>query len=432
MLGRLLALWEQISNSLWLVPLVLLAAAVLLAATLVGVSPNPFEGPSDGTEAISLVSTLLSAMITVLAMVVSITMVVLSVAATQLGPRLIRLFIGDMRTQIGLGVFVATIGYLLLLLRGLDGDMPQAEVPHLAVNIAGLLSLGCVVALLLFVHHLARSIVADTIVHRVGDELDDAMLRLSPRAASAEEAEPHRPDGEGAAFSLCHGGYIQVIDYWALVACARAAGATITLDVRPGNHVLPGGIHGAVHPPTALTKRLTRRIDRAVVVGDVRTARQDLEFGLRQLVEIALRALSGGINDPFTAMLVIDRLTSSLTLMMTQPLGARVLRDKDDTVRVIAVTSDFAGLLDAAFNQIRQTSGGRVDILARLLESLGKLAPHVHNEDQRRVLALHLRMIGDLAWATVTEPHDLEALRARHEAAREGLYRQADELTHRG
>lgn len=421
MFGRVLARWEQISYSLWLIPLVLLLAAGLLAEALIDVPADPFSGRSDGGEAISLVSTLLSAMITVLAMVVSITMVVLSVAATQLGPRLIRLFIGDLRTQTSLGVFGATIGYLLLLLRGLDGDMSQAEVPHLAVNIAGLLSLGCVVVLLFFVHHLARSIVADTVVHRVGDELDDAMLRLSPRAVSAEDACAPRPHGEGAAFSLRHGGYIQVIDYWGLVACARAAGAVITLEVRPGNHVLPGGVHGAVHPPSAMSERLARRIDRSVVVGDVRTARQDLEFGLRQLVEIGLRALSAGINDPFTAMLVIDRLTASLTLMMTQPLGARVLRDKADTVRVIAVTSDFAGLMDAAFSQIRQSSAGHVAILARLLESLGKLAPHARDEDQRRVLRLHLRMIGDLARATVTEPFDREALRVRDKAAREGL-----------
>ncbi len=197
MLARFKPLWESISTSLWFFPGLLTVGAVVLAALAVA-AHDLFDGAEavwwlhsgSAEHASTLLSSLLTAMITMATLAISITMVVLTLAAGQLGPRLIRSFMADKRTQLMLGFLLATIVYLVLILRLVGDGARENEVPHIAVTLGTGIVLVCVFVLLFFVHHLARSIVADTVIERVGRDLDLAVREMLPDA----DADPHAGD----------------------------------------------------------------------------------------------------------------------------------------------------------------------------------------------------------------------------------------------
>ncbi len=322
MIPRLFAFWDRIRSSLWALPLLMVcgATALVFAALNIqldvgGDSATWYLYSGSAKQAPQFLSNLVSAMITMATLAISITMVVLTLAAQQLGPRLIRSFMADKRTQVALGLFISTVVYLLLLLRhtyGLDDS-----TPNLAVTVGTALVLISVGTLLLFVHHLAQSIIADNVIDRVGRQLDDNIDRLLPDKDTTQAAAPPDTAMRGAPIVLPVGGYVQAIDIGAIVDAAAEAEAFVALDIRAGQHAVPGCVVGHVSPEGA-AERLTKAIQAAVLVGHERTAIQDLEFSVHQLVEVALRALSPGINDPFTGIAALDRLTLSLARVMTR------------------------------------------------------------------------------------------------------------------
>ncbi|HET6468711.1 MAG TPA: DUF2254 domain-containing protein [Geminicoccaceae bacterium] len=425
---RLLNLWERLKNSLWFVPVVMTVTAGLFAfvalrldAGLAGRERVWWLHSGKAESASDLLSTLLSSIITMTTLAISITMVVLTLAASQLGPRLIRSFIGNRRTQVALGIFVMTIVYLLLVYRRVDDHLDREDVPHVAITIGSALALACVFVLLLYVHHLARSIVADTVIARVGGELDGTLGRLLPEPAPGgpedERAAAGEPPPVGEPLHLPGGGYVQAILYEKLTRCAAEAGVVVQLDFRAGHHLLPGGRHGRVRPPERLTPELVAAIAGCVVVGSERTPTQDLEFSIRQLEEVALRALSPSVNDPFTAIAVIDRLAMSLALAMGRDMAPLFHRDAAGTIRVIGRPATFTGLVDEAFDQIRQAAAGNAAVLIRLLEVVAELACHLRTAEQREALGRHAAMIASAGRRGIEEEHDLAALDRRHTAA---------------
>lgn len=431
MLIRLKPLWESVSNSLWFVPGLLTVAAIVLATLAVSApfdiaeTPGAFWWLHSGSaeHASNLLSSLLTSMITLATVAISITMVVLVLAAGQLGPRLIRAFMSDKRTQFLLGFLLATIVYLVLIFRLVGNDTREYDVPHLAVTIGTGLVLASVFVLQFFVHHLARSIVADTVIERVGRGLDLAIREMLPKAvADREEAGSQiAADSPGADLRLPRGGYVQAINYSRLVKFATQADAVIHLDFRPGNHLLPLGCHGVVRPGNALSDDLAKEIAEMIVLGDQPTAAQDLEFPMRQLVEVALRALSPGVNDPFTATTVLNRLGISIAHVMDRGTATGCWCDEDGIPRVTGKTTTFRGIVDSAFNQIRQAAEGEPSVLISLQATLANLAENVQNEEQRRVLTEHIGMVAATGRRSIDEPYDLQALEDRTSLARKRL-----------
>lgn len=420
MIPRLLTLWDNIRTSLWALPLVMVVVAALLAIAAsnaridVGSDPVWFLYSGNASEAPQFLGNLVSAMITMATLAISITMVVLTLAAQQLGPRLIRSFMGDWRTQASLGLFTATVVYLLLVLRSIYGD--GDHVANLAITIGTALVLACLASLLIFVHHLARAIIADNIIDRVGAALDRDIERLMP---GKDADRPPPLPGENAAsgrIAGIAGGYIQAVDIEMLVRRAADAHALVELQVRPGQHVVPGVIIARVSPQTAADD-LTDAVRSAFVIGRARTAVQDLEFSMHQLVEVALRALSPGINDPFTAIAVIDRLTLSLRLAMTRGAARSSFAGDDDVVRATMPISTFEGLTDAAFNQIRQAAASNAAILIRMADDIGQLLP-LADERQREALEKHLRLVVNTGGRGIAEEEDRNDLKAIVDAAR--------------
>jgi uncharacterized membrane protein len=372
-----------------------------------------YSGTSSDVPA--YLSSLVGAMITMATLAISITIVVLTLAAQQLGPRLIRSFISDWRTQVSLGLFLSTVVYLLMVLRATYGI--ENRVPNLAVTVGMTLVLCSVATLLVFVHHLARSIIADNMIDRIGADLDAAAMNMLPEKSEADfEPRPQIVRRVGALFRLPCGGYVQAIDFNRLVAAAEKHDAVIELGFRSGHHVIAGANFGWIAPPRALNADLQKELEASILFGGERTEVQDLEFSLRQLVEMALRALSPGVSDPFTALAAIDRLARSLERILHRGSAQATWQDESGTVCVALPVSDFEGLVDAAFNQIRQMSPDRPAILIRLVDNLGQLAAQAEGI-RREALIKHIHLVRDAARREVKGEHDLLDVEARIDAA---------------
>lgn len=417
----LLTTWDHLRTSLWLIPSAMILAAVGLAITMLQVDAGHgtedqgrawWINSGDGEDARNLLSTLLSAMITMATMAFSVTVVALTLAANAYGSRLIRIFRADLRTQTVLGTFAMTIVYCLLVLRSIHGKAPMPEVPHAAVTVGTVLSLVCVLALLAFIQGVARSIVADEVVRRVRRDSDKAVLAL-PELTS-DRAPEHVPadlppdfDGRAARIPLPGEGYVQMVDYDRLVRWAEAHDAIVRLDFRAGDFVVNGDRRVLIYPPPSDPVRARAEIDAFITSGDERTPTQDLEFAIRHLVEVALRALSPGINDPFTATVVIDRLRGVLSRLMERALPPETLRDRSHRVRVYRQTTTYGGILDAALHQIRQAGSSHPAVLIHLLEAIARIAEHARLDEQRKALVRHAALIRAAGQRDVSEPADL-------------------------
>jgi uncharacterized membrane protein len=430
---RLLNLWFRLRTSLWFIPILMTLGAGAIAVLALRIDSDLLpEGErvwwlysGNPENAGDLLSTLLSSIITMATLAISITMVVLTLAASQLGPRLIRSFIGNQRTQASLGFFIMTIVYLLLVYRRVDDTMAADNVPHVAITMGSVLSLACVFLLLFYVHHLASSIVSNTVINRVGDDLDGLIDRLLPEAgtvaAGDARLETGIPEGAGGTpLSLPKSGYVQTIEYEKLVKLAYDHDVILTLRFRGGSHLLAGGHHVLAFPLERangeLAQRLAEKIAGAVVLGNDSTPTQDLEFSVRQMVEVGLRALSPGINDPYTAVAVIDRLAASLSLVMRRDMEPALYRDEEGAVRLVTRPVTFTGLVDRAFNELRQAASNTPAVLIHMLDALAELACHVRTPEQRDALNRHAAMIASAGHRSVEEEQDAMAISARYEA----------------
>ena len=426
MLPRFLTLWDTVRSSLWALPLAMACAAGVLAYAALNTSLDIQGGAAwflySGTakQAPQFLSDLMSSMITMATLAISITMVVLTLAAQQLGPRIINSFMRDIRTQAALGLFVSTVVYLLLVLRSTFGK--NDEVSNLAVTVGTVLVFVSLATLLLFVHHLARSIIADKAVARVGAQLDSDIARLLPKETDKGDAELPEIKAAGAPVTLSKGGYVQAIGFEQIVNAAAEAGAKVVLELRTGQHVIAGTILGHVSPKKAANEKLSKAIDGAFLVGAERSSVQDLEYSVHQLVEIAVRALSPGINDPYTALAALDRLTLSLADVMKRGRAKTVWRDDLGTLRLVAQTSTFDGITDAAFHQIRQNGAGSPAILIRMAENIGQLLQQA-GEDYRAALEKHLALVVNTGNQHITDKHDLKDLQTAASAASENIGR---------
>ncbi|UEM19803.1 DUF2254 domain-containing protein [Skermanella mucosa] len=418
---------DWLRTSLWFIPLLMgvvaVAFAILLLTWGADVPDDMVEYwllyAGDTENARELVSTLLSGMITMFSLVVSITMVVLTLAAGQIGPRLIRNFIQDRQTQAVLGLFLADILYLIIVFRTIDGDRMDS-VPHLAVTTGTALTVLCLFVLLFFVHKLARSIIYDNVVRNVAGDLMEVTKLLLPEKSEARPDIP-RPTHDFVWVPLGRDGYLQSIDLEALVEAASENDALIRLEVRPGHYILGRGRHVALHSTAAGTDETCRKIRDAFILGSERTPTQDIEYGIRQLVEMATRALSPGINDVFTALAVIDSLSSSLGHIFERDLEPAVLLDDSGRPRVVRDIAGYDSIVGAAFDQIRQAGSGHAAVLIRLTEAIGSLAPYVRSDEQRQPLLEQLDMIRRSADDNISVPRDLTALHSSGSRTRELL-----------
>ena len=431
--AKLAKLWDSLHSSFWFVPTLMLVMAIGLSFVTIGIDQstetNIIEklgwayslGP-NGSRAI--LSAIAGSMMSVATTAFSITIVALQLASSQFGPRLLRNFMRDTGNQVVLGTFIATFVYCLMVLRTINGVEENEFVPHLAVTVGIGLAVASIGVLIYFIHHSAASIQVDRVIKKVGDDLDKTIDRLFPKqigrnGSQQSEAEslaaiPADFDRLSGSIQAPKSGYIQAIDDNQLMQIATKHNLLLRVEQRPGRFVVKGTQLMRVFPAEKIDRQLAAKIGDTFVLGIQRTEQQDLEFSIDQLVEIAARALSPGINDPFTAIRCIDQLSAALCHLVQQKIPSPYRYDDRHRLRVNAEPLEFADAIDAAFNQIRQYGQSSVAVTMRLLEAIATIAPFTHQKLDLTALKRHADAIERGSHAGIKEELDLQAVKERY------------------
>jgi uncharacterized membrane protein len=437
--------WNRVRSSFWFLPAVMAGGAMVLAFSTVALNTPvtdwltlnwglTFTGGAEGASA--LLGAISGSMITIAGVVFSMTLVALSLASSQLGPRLLRNFMRDTTTQIVLGTFVATFLYCLLVLRTIRRAEEIVFVPHLSVTIGVLLAVVSVGVLIFFIHHVSISIQANEIVARVGTELIEGIEQLFPenigRGSPRIPAEPPDADfldtfdREARPIGSAGDGYLQFVDGDALMAVAMQEDVVIRLVRRPGHYVVATRPLALIWPGNRVTDQLMESVNSAFALGNQRTSGQDIEFAVNQLVEIAIRALSPGVNDPFTAITCVDHLGSALCRLAQRDMPSPYRYDTKDQLRLITPVFTFSDVTGAAFNQIRQYGRSSTAVTIRLLETIAEVAGSVHRPEDRFALLRHARMIARGAGSGLPEDEDRQEVEERFQSANQLLREPPD------
>jgi uncharacterized membrane protein len=375
-------------------------------------------GPEGARE---ILSTIAGSMMTVTGVVFSITVVVLVLASSQFGPRLLRNFLRDTGNKVVLGTFIATFTYCLLILRAIRTEDGTQFAAALSVTVAIVLALVSLAVLMYFIQHVSSSIQAPIVIARVSDGLDEAIERLFP-AKLGHGVPCQTSDGEAAlAFGSRQActiagtgsGYLQAVDREGLMKMASGSDVIIELQYRPGQFVTAGADLVRFWHTQPAAPDIADELNSHFFLGAERTEEQDLEFAVHQLVEVALRALSPGINDPFTAMNCIDHLGAALSRLAEREIPSPYRYDSAGQLRVITPVVSFPDVMDAAFNQIRQYGRSSAAVTIRLLDTLAVLARRVRREEDRLAVARHATMIENGSREALPEPRDRKDVEKR-------------------
>lgn len=410
---------HAIRSSYWFVPGAMTLGALLLGVGVVfldaEVGPDwldaiPWYQSTRAGGAREVLSTIASSAITVAGVAFSITIVAISFAAGQYGPRLLTNFMGDRGNQITLGTFVATFVYCLAVLRTIRGGDENGFVPDIAVLIGLVLAICSIGVFIYFIHHVPRSIHINHVVAGIGRRLmRDVASRFPEFIGEGPEADTPplprhleafaRPGSgpgptAGAAPVPCERtGYIQAIDPEALMEAARRFDVVIRLHRQPGDYVHVGRDFAEVWPQARSSKAVLEALTRAYAVGDQRTPTQDLHFLADELVEVAARALSPGVSDPFTAMSCLDWLASALSEIARRRLPGSCRFDADGDLRVIAEALTFEAFVRRVFGQLRPYLASDRNAALHALETLDHIAASCSRNDQVRALQRELEML---------------------------------------
>ncbi|HEY2508085.1 MAG TPA: DUF2254 domain-containing protein, partial [Streptosporangiaceae bacterium] len=396
---------EVLRTNLWLVPSEMVGGAVVLFAATYALDRAAFDGVFRVPEwvisgspdvARTVLTAIATAVMTVIGVVFSIVIVALTLTSTQFGPRMLRNFIRDRGTQFTLGTFVATFVYAVLTLGSVGQSRQGSFVPHISVTVTLVLILADVAVLIYFLHHIATQIQLPQVIASIAADLQEAIELQAgePGAADAQEAG-HLLAGQhglGGVVAAPSSGYLQYIHHETLIEIAAAADALIHLQYRPGHFLVQDSAYAAVWPASA-AGRVARNLTGAHVTGPYRILAQDVSFGVDQLVEIAIRALSTAINDTFTALTCIDWIGDSLCKITGRWQPTRVYRDGAGVARVITTEATWERLVQRSFEKIRQAGPGMPAVLIRQLGALAKIMERTTTAADRQVILDQAAMI---------------------------------------
>jgi uncharacterized membrane protein len=419
---------EVLRTNLWFVPAIeVLFAALLFAGTYAldrasydGVFHIPGWAISGSPDAArQILTAIAAAIITVVGVVFSIVIVALTLTSTQFGPRMLRNFIRDRGTQLTLGTFVATFVYAILALGSVGQGDHGNFVPHISITVLLVLMVVDLAVLIYFLHHIAVQIQLPQVIASIAGDLagaidlqaGDPSVGADARYAGLLIAEMDGPGGEVAA---PRSGYLQYIRHRTLVQIATEKNAVIHLRYRPGHFLVQGHPYATVWPAGAAQK-VARELARAHVAGPYRTLAQDVAFGLDQLVEICIRALSPAVNDTFTALTCIDWIGDSLCKVTGRWQPTHIYRDGAGAVRLIATEITYPRLVQRAFEKVRQAGQGMPAVMIRQLDALAKIMERATTTDEAEVLLDQAAMIERLSEGTVGEESDRADVRLAYQ-----------------
>jgi uncharacterized membrane protein len=428
-------LWIELRSSLYFVPGLLVLGGILLAVAFISIDVSYgqdlglskwsrfLDASAEGAR--GMLSAIAGSMITVAGVAFSVTIVTLSLASTQYTPRILRNFMRDRSNQTVLGVFVGIFTYSLIVLRtirgGGDGESPF--VPLLAVFGAVLLALVSIGFLIFFIHHTAASIQAPYLLNAITDETLAAVDALFPQPVeeAEEEANDTADDASGLSWfgvSALAVGYLQSIDHRALIKFAEEKEVILRLRCEAGQFVMNG-------MPLLLSSRplddaASARIRAMFVIGDFRTVEQDASFGIRQMVDIAMKALSPGVNDTSTAVSCLDYLGAILARLGQRQMESPFPQSKGPT-RVLAPEPRFADYAARSFDEVRLSAKGNVAVLLKLLKVICDVSLLISHRGRRGVLLRHARLVREDAAETVRSSYDRGRIDDQMAALRDAL-----------
>ena len=402
---------DELNTSFWFVPTLMTAIAIMLSFVTLDldnttkvVLPGTFSynrGP-DGARA--LLSAIASSVITVAGLTFSITIATLIQAASQFGSRLLLNFMRDKGNQLVLGTFVSTFIYCLLILRAVNGTGTSGPfVPHISVTIGLLLAVASIGVLIYFIHHMSSLLQADNVAAAASCRLNETINRIFPeqegQKRSKDELNCARPeipedfDQRAKPVIADKSGYVQTIDFGTLLHLATECNSLVQVKVRPGDFVIRGRHPLVLWYDKQVDNHLHNKTHKAFFIGPRRTMTQDIEFAILQLVEIAVRALSPGINDPFTAMNCTDWLGQAISHIEARGIPSSCFYDKKGKLRVISQSITYQSITNAAFDPIRQAARPMALVTLHLLETIATLATKTANRELHTELLRHARLI---------------------------------------
>jgi uncharacterized membrane protein len=430
------ALREYTSASLWVLPtlagvLALITGTIMSQVDLGPDSPLVFQGTAD--DARGLLIAITGTVVTVIALTLGLTVVALQLSSTQFSPRILRNFLRDRPNQIVLSLFVATFTYSAagLFTVGVSSGTRVEEFPRLAVSGAMVLLFVSLAAVVYFADHLAHSIQIDAITGRVERQ---ALGVISKDWPGQVETTYRRPNW-AVSLTSSDSGYIQTVHPEQILPLAARQGVIVRMRRRIGEHVVAGTKlvwlwreNPADPPPNPEDFRQTVRS--AVRIGFERTAEQDIGFSIRQLVDVACKALSPAINDPYTAVQAIDHLSVIFSTLGSRPLGDVVIREGAGVV--ILPGRRFDELLATACGLIRRYGSREPTVLLALFRLLGNCTEAIGDNDVR-AQAIHeqAELILAAGENDIAQPEDLVALRAGFEAVEQHLPEREDRTSSR-
>lgn len=426
-------LWTRVREAFWFMPAVLCLAAVVVAEVMLAVdravdAPDlgplgPFVNRVGEAGSRDLLGAIAGSVLTVAATSFSITLAVLGTASSTYGPRLVRNFMADRGNQFVLGVFAATFLYSLLVLRSIraPGDGDEVFVPHLAVNLAVLLAVLSIGVLVYFIHHIADSVQVWTLARRVRTDLLHAVDRLYPEEIGHAPQDvdggpgsadvPDRLDADGVAVRSGDVGYLQAVSEDRLLDVTGRHDVLVALRVRPGDHLVEGAVVAVVWPPDRVDERLVAAVRACLQTGTARSPRQDVEFAVQMLEEMAVRALSASTNDPYTALNALDDLSAGMVRLAGRSTPSPYRYDDDHRLRVVARRVELIDLLDRVLDAMRTYAVDHLVVLRRTLELAEQVGAAGRSPAVRARLREHVALIVEAYERSSPQDHDLQRLR---------------------
>ncbi len=409
------AVWEElhdrVRSRLWPLPVAAVVLALIagltlphldaaMGASLPGSMSSAFFG-GDAEAARSVLGAVASSLITVTSLTFSLTVVTLQLASSQFSPRLLRTFASDVFVQTTLGVFLGTFIYSLTVLRSVRSSLDDGTefVPRLSVTVAFLLTVVSVVLLIVFLAHLSQLIRVERMLRTVRDDATETIRNTLPPVGDGDGGTPIEGDGRAGPPTIPAGavlpdvpetavpllaptsGYLLRVDQKELLEACVDLDAVCVLDKVTGSSLVEGCPIGWIwaldgQRPAAVTTELRERLASSIHTGFERTSVQDIGHGLRQLTDVANKALSPGINDPTTAMHALGDISALLCEITTRELRPEVLRDDEGRIRVVLHRPDLADLVEVSIAQPRRYGASDPQVMQRLYELLAELAWH--------------------------------------------------------
>ena len=438
--------WRNVRASYWFVPTVMMIGAIVLSQVtgyldhVLGpewLSSLDFAVDNRPEGARSVLSVIASSMITVAGVTFSMTMVSVSFAAGQFGPRLIGNFMRDQGNQMTLGVFIATFVYCLMVLRtvrngevGPGAESVSAFVPHFSLLVALALALSCVGVLIYFIHHVPETINVGRITAELGRQLNHELADLFPRS-DGRDAEPDALDRQrdraefssefwSEAFPLDSrtNGYIQAIDLDALTLHAVDRELMIRLEYRPGDFANVGDPLLKLHPADGCDEARCEEIRSHIIFGRERTPTQNALFLADELIEILARALSPGVNDPYTALNCINWLGSALAQIAENDPTPAHRYDEDGQLRIVVHPISFARFADVVCASSRQYVASDRNACLAMLRVTAEAAARAAEFERRELLVEHAARLNDAAQELLPLRSDREEVARRLEDTR--------------